>query len=285
MKRREVLGLGLAGGALSLLGKGCQSSSKPPDHPPPATEEPVHVLMPGDSLYDDFDGHGCYQSYEGRDQAVAGALYEGNWGVNDGSRIVEAEGRGFVLEIDGVSQLNSYAWLLNPREIEFAEFGSLRADVLLPSWSAAPRFSAGLNFHTTIPEQPPGRSWSVTLGLFKDPARPGARAIGQYANFNLGILQNDTLGEVGLDEWHALRLDLVTRADDPSLGPQDIRLDYYLDGLRLAWRVPEDSAILIDPERTGLGPHRSLVVSRVAFEGEAAAWFDNVRARYRDRIA
>ncbi len=285
MKRREVLGLGLAGGTLSLLGKACQSSSKAPEPPPPPGDQPVYVLTSGDSVYDDFDGHGCFQSYDGRDQAVAGALYEKNWGLNDGSRIVEAEGRGFVLEIDGVSQLNSFAWLLNPREIEFAEFGSLRADVLLSSRAAATRFSGGLNFHTTIPEQPPGRSWSVTLGLFKDPSGPGARVIGQYANFNLGILQNDTLGEVGLDEWHALRLDLVTRADDPGLGPQDIRLDYYLDGSRLAWRVPEDSAILIDPERTGLGPHRSLVVGRDAYEGEAAARFDNVRARYRDRIA
>ena len=69
------------------------------------------------------------------------------------------------------------------------------------------------------------------------------------------------LGAVALDEWHALRLDIVTKADDPRLGDQDLRLDYYLDGELKASRIPEDSAILIDPARTGLGPHRSLVVT------------------------
>lgn len=285
MTRREVLELGLVGGTLSLLGSACQSDSNAPKPPPPTGDEPVYALTSGDSLYDDFDGHGCFQSYEGLDQAKAGTLYERIWVHDEGSQIVEAAGRGFVLEIGCAGQMMAYAWLNSPREVEFAEFGSFRADVLLSSRSTAPYHCAGLNFHTTIPEQPPGRSWQVTLGLFKDPGGPIARVIGQYANLNLGILQNDTLGEAGLDEWHALRLDIVTQAEDPTLGPQDLRLDYFLDGVRLASRVPEDSAILIDPDRTGLGPHRSLIVNRNGYEGEAYAQFDNVRARYRNRIA
>jgi len=102
---------------------------------------------------------------------------------------------------------------------------------------------------------------------------------------NLGLFQNDWLGAVGLDEWHALRLDIVTKADDPRLGAQDLRLDFYLDGELKASRIPEDSAILIDPARTGLGPHRSLVVIRDGYEGDAYGYFDNVRARYKNRIA
>lgn len=284
MDRRDVLRLGFAGGSLSLLGRACQTGPKEPSPPPPPGDEAVYSLVPGDSLYDDFDGHGCCQTYDGRDQAETGVLSERLWIHDDGSRIIEREGHGFVLEIGCVGQMSAYAWLVNPREIEFAEFGSLRADVRLLSRSTAQRPCAGLNFHTTIPEQPPGRSWQVTLGLFKDPSGVGALVLGQHANMNLGIVQNDLLGRVGLDEWHALRLDICTRADDPLLGPQDIRLDYYLDGTIMASCIPDDSAILIDPDRTGLGPHRSLLVFGDESGGDAFAEFDNVHARYKDRI-
>jgi hypothetical protein len=253
--------------------------------------------MPGNSLYDDFDGHGCFQTYDGRDLATAGALYERLWVQDGGSRVVDAAllspsplpagapVPNYVLEIGCVGQTMSYAWLNSPREITFADFGSLRADVRLSSRSTAPHPCAFLNFHTTIPEQEPGKSWSVSLGLFKDLGGAGAFVVGQYSNVNLGLTQNDLLGEAALDEWHALRLDIMTKADDPRLGDQDLRLDYYLDGELKASRIPEDSAILIDPSRTGLGPHRSLVVTRDGYEGEAYGYFDNVRAVYRDRIA
>lgn len=270
---------------MACLGRGCQPKAKAPAPPPPHGEDPVSALTPGDSLYDDFDGHGCHQSYDGLDLATAGDLDRRIWSYNTGPRVVGSADRGFILEIGCVGQMSAYAWLISQADIEFAEFGSLRADVLLSSQSTAPRPCAGLNFHTTIPEQPPGRSWSVTLGLFKDPTGSGARVIGQYENLNLGILQNDFLGAVGQDEWHALRLDIVSRDNDPNLGALDLRLDYYLDGVLLASRIPEDSPILIDPDRTGLGPHRSLIVSRNGYEGEATACFDNVRARYRDRTA
>jgi|GEM_PF-2140949 len=309
LSRREALRLGLAGGALVCLGRACQTGSKTPEPPnPPPGNQPVYALTPGDSLYDDFDGHGCFQTYEGRDLATAGALYERIWVHDDGSRVVEAAaispaalagaeispyelvtGVGpvskYVLEIGCVGQMLAYAWLNSPREITFADFGSLRADVRLSSRSTAPHPSAGLNFHTTIPEQPPGRSWWAGISIFKDPGGSGALVVAQYSNLNLGILQNDTLGAVALDEWHTLRMDIVTKAGDPGLGDQDLRLDYYLDGERGASRIPEDSAILIDPSRTGLGPHRSLVVTRNGYEGDAYGHFDNVRAVYRDRIA
>jgi len=303
LTRREALRLGLAGGALACLGRACQTGSKPPEPPkPPPGDEPVYELTPGDSLYDDFDGNGCFQTNEGRNLATAGALYERIWVHDDGSRVVDAailspappvssggesfvQTPNYVLEIGCVGQMLAYAWLNSPREITFADFGSLRADVRLSSRSTAPHPSAGLNFHTTIPEQPPGRSWWVGISIFKDPGGSGALVVGQYSNLNLGILQNDTLGAVALDEWHVLRLDIVTKADDPGLGDQDLRLDYYLDGERKASRIPEDSAILIDPARTGLGPHRSLVVTRNGYEGDAFGYFDNVRAVYRDRIA
>jgi hypothetical protein len=309
LTRREILRIGLAGGALAWLGRGCQQSSNPPGPPqPPPGDHPVYELAPGSSLYDDFDGHGCFQAYDSRDLASAGVLSDRIWSQDGGSRVVDAavlspaplsmagnDEPGLmpglapvpnhVLEIGCVGQMMTYAWLISPREVAFADFGSLRADVRLSSRSTAPHPIAGLHFHTTIPEQPPGRSWWVTLGIFKDLGGPGAFVVGQYGNVNLGLVQNDMLGAVALDEWHALRLDIVTRADDPGLGPQDLRLDYHLDGELRASRIPEDSAILIDPARTGLGPHRTLVVTRDGYEGDAYGYFDNVRARYNSRIA
>jgi hypothetical protein len=265
--------------------------------------------MPGSSLYDDFDGQRNFQTYNGRDLAVAGALYSRIWVYDGGSRVIDAPQPGLpvllgmaedparpapspspvpnhVVEISCIGVINELIWMGSPREISFADFGSLGADVMLSSRSTAPHASASLNFHTTIPEQPPGRSWYVALGIFKNSEEPGgAFVLGQYLNLNLGIIQNDYLGPAVLDEWRSLRLDIVTKAGDPGLGDQDIRLDYYLDGTLRASRIPEDSMILIDPSRTGLGPHRSLVVSRDGYTGEAIGYFDNVRAVYRNRIA
>ena len=291
MRRREVLRLGLGGSALAWLGPSCQRSEKAPPPPPPPSDKPVYGLAPGTALYDDFDGHGNFQTYDGLDLATAGALNVKLWVLNEGVQVVAdprsgpAGAANHILEMACGSRLTVMAWLNSPREIRFADFGSLAADVMLSSASSAAHPSATLNFHTTIPEQPPGRSWNVAVGIFRDPDEPdGARAIGQYMNLNLGIIQNDDLGPARLDEWHAVRLDILTKAEDPALGETDLRLDYYLDGTLRASRIPEDSAILIDPSRTGLGPHRTLIVSRDAYEGEAVGYFDNVHAVYRDRI-
>jgi hypothetical protein len=116
-------------------------------------------------------------------------------------------------------------------------------------------------------------------------AGPGALAVGQYGNVNLEIFENDLLDTIDFDEWHAFRLNIATKADDPSLGDQDVRLEYYLDGTLMATRTPEDSAILLDPSRLGFGPYRSLIISRAWYEGEAFGYFNNVRAVYRNRIS
>jgi hypothetical protein len=104
-------------------------------------------------------------------------------------------------------------------------------------------------------------------------------------NINLGLAVSDDLGPAQLDEWRSLRLDILTKRDDPALGDADIRLDYYVDGEIRASRIPEDSAILIDPQRTGLGPHRSLMVTGEKGTGTIIGRFDNVRAVYQNRIA
>ena len=289
--------MGLAGGALAWLGRGCQEVSNRPEPPEPPTTEPVYELAPGSSLYDDFDGHGNFQTFDNRDLAAAGSLAAKIWMPGAGARVVEsalvslAPPAGFpavpdrVLEIRCGALLTESAKLSNPVGTGFADMGSFSADLMLSSRSTAPRPVVGLNLHTSIPEQPPGKSWYCSLGIFKNMVGPGALAVGLYGNVNLEIIQSDLLDTIDFDEWHNFRINVATKADDPGLGDQEVRLEYYLDGALKATRIPEDSPILLDPSRLGFGPYRSLFISRDWYEGEAFGYFDNVRAVYRNRVA
>ena len=90
LTRREALRLGLAGGALACSRPGLPDGIEDARASEAAAgDEPVYELTPGDSLYDDFDGHGCFQTYEGRDLATAGALYERIWVQDGGSQVVD----------------------------------------------------------------------------------------------------------------------------------------------------------------------------------------------------
>jgi hypothetical protein len=284
LSRRDLLRLGLTGAASACLGPACQNSARTPDPSEPPGSEPVYELSRSDALYDDFDGHGNYQTFDGRDLAAAGALNPKLWVPGIGSRVIDSGGmRQNTLEVTCAGPGSGVVMLSSPPEITFADFRSLRADVMLSSKSTATRPYAVLNFHTTIPEQPPGRSWYLSLGIICGQDF-GVFIYGLYGNVNLGLLQGDNLGAAAFDEWHALRLDIVTNKDDPALTDKELRIDYYVDGVLVASRIPEDSEILLDPTRTGLGPHRSLVLSKDASTGEAVGCFDNVRAVYQDRV-
>lgn len=292
LTRREAIRLGLAGSAAAWLGRACQQAAGPPEPPEPPTDA-VYELTAEGSLYDDFDGHGCLQTYDGRDLAVRGALAADLWIPGAGARVVDSAivpipsgyGPDHVLEIGCGDLLVESVKLSNPVAVGFAEFVSFSADVMLSSMSTASRPVVAMNLHTSIPEQPPGKSWYCTLGIFKNMVGPGAVVVGQYGNVNREILEGDLLGTTDFDVWHNLRLGISTKADDPSLGEQDVRLEYYLDGTLMATRIPEDSAILLDPSRLGFGPYRELFVSRDRYEGQVLGYFNNIRGVYRDRIA
>lgn len=290
-RRRFLGGCTMLAASASLLGRGCGTGGEEGGPPPPPGPAPVYELTDGRALYDDFEGNGNLQTFDGENLAVAGALGPKVWAPLAGVSVVESPAMDpgsplpmHCMEISAGQTGYEYAWLSNPVITTFSEFRSLRADVCLAADATAVAPYAFLNFHTTIPEQPPGRSWGVLLGIIRD-SLGRTFILGQYMNINLGLVVSDDLGPAQLDEWRSLRLDILTKKDAPALGDADIRLDYYVDGELMASRIPEDSAILIDPQRTGLGPHRSLMVTGEKGTGTIIGRFDNVRAVYQNRIA
>jgi hypothetical protein len=198
------------------------------------------------------------------------------------AQILPAMRSGYVLKI--TNKLGVYRCTLNsPEFIDFGDFRSLSADVMLSSASNTPSFGAGLDYHTTIPEQPPGISWGAGV-LIQKSANGNIFIMARYYNNNLGIYSGDNLGPAQLDKWYNFRMDIITKRDDGHLKENELRLDYYLDGVFRASRIPEDSEILIDPNRTGAGPHRSLAVTGVPETGTAIGFFDNVRGVYQNRV-
>jgi hypothetical protein len=172
----------------------------------------------------------------------------------------------------------------NPREIGPADFKTFSADVLVSSASTARDFYAALDYHTTIPEQPPGKSWFTDLGIRKYPSGE-VYLFAQCCNVNTGYRVYFHLGQAQLDKWYNLRLHIITRAEDPSLKDTEFRIEYYVDGVLKETEIPEDSELLFDPARTRYGPTRFLIIYAEQAEGESIACFDNVRAVYKNRLS
>jgi hypothetical protein len=108
--------------------------------------------------------------------------------------------------------------------------------------------------------------------------------MGLYANYNTGDSFNLFLGPAEHDRWYNLRLDIATQRDDASLAADQIRLDFHVNEEFKGSLFPEDGPILLDSQRTGVGPHRGLVIYNEEESYGAVAYFDNVRAVYQDRI-
>jgi hypothetical protein len=175
--------------------------------------------------------------------------------------------------------------LLNyPREIGLADFGAFSADVMISSASTARYFHAALSYHTTIPEQPPGKSWFTDLGIYKYPSGE-VYLFAQCINVNTGYRAIYHLGRAQLDKWYNLRLEILTQAQDPTLKETEFRIQYHVDGVLKETEIPEDSELLLDPARTEYGPTRFLIIYAEEAEGESIAFFDNVKAAYKNRLS
>jgi len=86
LKRRDFIKLGLAGAAFSALNSGCEN--RPSANPPDRIEQ-VYELTAGQTLYDDFDGNGNFQTYNNQNLAEAGQLNSRLWDTSHGTEVVK----------------------------------------------------------------------------------------------------------------------------------------------------------------------------------------------------
>ncbi len=200
------------------------------------------------------------------------------------AEVVSIGANGYALRMINTQGFELRCYLYNPRDVEFADNKSFSGELMLSSKSEAEDFSAAFDFHTTIPEQPPGRSWFTQIGLRRDP-EGNVFIMTQTCNYNLGYRTYKHLGPAQLDRWYKLGLDIVTRAEDSRLQDNEFRIDFFVDGVLVASDIPEDAALLLDPARTGSGPNRNLAVFREKGSGDVIALFDNIKAVYKNRIS
>ncbi len=200
------------------------------------------------------------------------------------ARLLQAAGRGYVLEMTNSLLMGMPCNCCWPTKVEFADSKSFSADVLLSSQSTTRRHYAVLDYHTTIPEQPPGKSWLIQIGIGTVQGT-ALHLVCQCCNVNTGYRFFKYLGEAQLDRWYNLRFDIVTAKDDSSLKATELRVDFYVDGILLASEIPEDSELLLDSARTGAGPTRIISVNNEEENRTSVAFFDNVRAVYKNRIS
>ena len=203
--------------------------------------------------------------------------------VYGSARIVPAGGNGWVLRLNSSLPGLMGCFLAHPRDIAFADMKTLSADVMVPSTSTAKDFYAALDYHTTIPEQPPGKSWFTDIGIRRY-ASGDVYAFAQSCNVNAGYRSYLHLEQAKMDTWYNLRQDVITRKDDPSLKDNEFRIDYYVNGILRGSEIPEDAELLLDPMRTGWGPNRLLIIYAEQAEGKSIGFFDNVRAAYNNRV-
>jgi hypothetical protein len=93
------------------------------------------------------------------------------------------------------------------------------------------------------------------------------------------------LGQAQFNTWYNVRQDILTKREDPSLNDDEFKIEYYINGMLKETEIPPDSQILLDPNRTGWGPNRLLINFLEEAGEESVAFFDNIKAVYKDRIS
>jgi hypothetical protein len=237
------------------------------------------------------------QPYHGSRQLLWSGAKDGSFETPDGpvrvekgkvygvAEIVPAGGSGHALRLAGSLKAGDVSLeISNPAALEAADNKSFSADVMLSSSSEARLLSAILDYHTTIPDQPPGKSWFAQIGIGTVGSSEDFHIIGLYGNVNLGYRFFQYLGTAEPDTWYNLRMDMVTKKDDGSLKDNELRIDYYVNGVLELSSIPEDSDVILDPKRTGAGPSRILTAGTAQDNKSAVFYFDNVRAVYKNRI-
>ena len=181
---------------------------------------------------------------------------------------------GYVIEMENKTGRDMRLILTSPEDIEFKQILSWSAEILIPSSMAGQDFGAGLDIHTSIPEQSPGASWFAGMGLRSKPSINRIYAFGHWNNKNTDEGYYKDLGVIELDTWYNLRIDFLSSEMNSAISEDELWLVFYLNGKKVDENVPTDSEILLDPGRTLFGPKRSFSL------GKGTAYIDNVMAVY-----
>jgi hypothetical protein len=287
LRRRDLLKMGLTGIVLSGLSRGCENKSS---SGPPNTTDQVYELTDGTTLYDDFDGHGCLQTYNNQNLAEEGKISSRIWAATaEGAEVVanpvleSTSPSGMVLKLS--SRLPGFMGMImtSRRDVEFKDCRRLCGDIMIPSSASGTDYWASVDYHTTIPEQPPGVSWFTELGIRKFSGGE-LNLFAQCINRNTEYRVYLDFGKAEPDTWYSFRMDVVTQRDDPTLEANQLRIDYYVNGELKGYDYPWDGELLLNPERTGSGPDRYVRLFVENPVGESIAYFDNIKAVYSNRI-
>ncbi len=196
-------------------------------------------------------------------------------------------GSGYVVKMTHDGGGSTRLRLTNPQDIEFKDYKSFVADVFLSSAAPSDDFQIGIDYHTSFAEQG-GGSWFCQIGVKKDAS--GARDANIFAfcnNKNTSYQYWNTLREANFDTWYRIRMDIVTNEDEngKDLKDNELRIDFYINGKLSDSEIPEDSALLLNPDKTDFGPSRSIDMWQPQGGKEGIAFVDNVKAVYRNRIS
>jgi hypothetical protein len=156
LSRRDWLRLGLTGAAALCLAPACQYAPKNGGSSAPGQPEPETVLSDGTTLYDDFDGHGNLQTFDGQNLAESGRLSSRIWNVWSGFGTGDVVGRSPAVGLFSVVDENL-------QRVEYRQEKSQEVEYI---------FDAGGNVIAAIPHAP-GQPYHSSTRLIVSGARDG----------------------------------------------------------------------------------------------------------------
>lgn len=262
-------------------------------------------------LYDDFDGHGAIQQFNGRYLAVKGSLSFDLWAVSANNRkdvqVIPAKdlnpafyNRGYIAKVFHAARwIDSIRLLLisprfrlgvsayQPPEgstlLDFTNFHSFSSNILVSSASTSKDFIAAVEFLVGFGHgfHRGKQYWAWRVGIKRNPDDGLYYACAQFFNRHY-LEQNhlEILQAVQPDRWYNLRL------ESKKISSTEIQFSFFVDGNLMTTWVPSDSEILLNLKDSDIffSPARNLIIYKPNPDGDAVAYFDNVRGVYENRI-
>lgn len=182
---------------------------------------------------------------------------------------------GNVVKMEGEFQGSSRLELINPEDIEFADYKSYSADLMIPSVAERDSFHIGIDFHTSGIHGPISSLFQI--GIRKDSEYVQIFANGGNKNTDYRFWY--VIKEVSLDIWHNVQMDIFKNDENKMV------IEFFHNSESKITEFPPDGDMYWDPNQTIFGPKRSFELhSKNNNPGKLIAFIDNVNAVYQNRI-